>query len=98
MHEWIIIVLNYNIYLKTFLALSQSCRVAGDAEVRYTSWFRRYPVTLYSSNECVSVLGNSGIASGNNEWNSENCAQGQSVGVICHKGRLSHGLASQNRL
>lgn len=80
-----------------FLALSQSGRVAGDAEVRYTSWLHGYPVELYGDRECMSVCTNSGIASQTNGWRPERCIQDQSVGVICHKGRCSYRITSQNR-
>ncbi len=88
-HARYFICTNYNIS-QTFLALSQSGRVAGDEEVRYTSWLHGYPVGLSGSIECMSVFIDSGIASELNGWRAENCTQGQSVEVICHKGRLFH--------
>ena len=69
--------------------------VADDAEVCYTSWLHGYPVELYGDVECMSVCIDSGIASQLNGWRAESCSQDQSVGVVCHKGRLSRRLTSK---
>ena len=92
----ILFVQNHNVW-QPFLALSQSDRVADDAEVRYTSWLHGFPAELYGDVECMSLCINSGIASETNGWRAEKCTQDQSVGVVCHKGRLSRRLTSQNR-